>query len=270
MHVMTLKEIQNVSLDILQDVHNFCVSHDIGYSLAYGTLLGAIRHKGFIPWDDDIDLYMTRPEYERFCREYRSECGNILVNVDDSCICFARVCDTQRTFCETILPWTKNRSAGLWIDIFPLDAVSDDRSVFSTEIKKANALYSKQLKGRGALVRPGCKYSLKRNLIQFAKCILFFQINLNKINEKLIQLSTQLPYGSTAHCSQLVCGGNRDKEFFSIDLFDSYIDAEFEGRSFKIAKGWKKILELNYSDYMQLPPMEARIQHSNHTTFYMR
>ena len=67
MKKMTLEEIQSVSLDILKDVHAFCVRNDIHYSLAYGTLIGAIRHKGFIPWDDDVDVVLPRPDYEKLC-----------------------------------------------------------------------------------------------------------------------------------------------------------------------------------------------------------
>ena len=66
MKEMTLKDVQGVSLDILKDVHSFCESHHIRYSLAYGTLIGAIRHKGFIPWDDDVDIVIPRPDFTRF------------------------------------------------------------------------------------------------------------------------------------------------------------------------------------------------------------
>ena len=73
MQELTLKELQQVSLDIIKDVHSFCVNNNITYSIAYGTLIGALRHKGFIPWDDDVDIVMPRPDFERFCREYRSD-----------------------------------------------------------------------------------------------------------------------------------------------------------------------------------------------------
>lgn len=75
MKEMTLREVQLFELDILKDVHEFCMANHINYSLAYGTLIGAIRHKGFIPWDDDIDIVMPRPDYDRFCRTYKSQAG---------------------------------------------------------------------------------------------------------------------------------------------------------------------------------------------------
>ena len=71
---MTLREVQLFGLDILKDVHDFCTTNNIRYSLGYGTLLGAVRHNGFIPWDDDIDIIMPRPDYEQFCRNRKFQC----------------------------------------------------------------------------------------------------------------------------------------------------------------------------------------------------
>lgn len=92
---MQLRDIQKVSLEILKDVHEFCISNDIKYSLGSGTMLGAVRHKGFIPWDDDIDIVMPRPDYERFKNTFRSSQGYVLVKEEDSYIAFVRVCDKE-------------------------------------------------------------------------------------------------------------------------------------------------------------------------------
>ena len=103
MKEMTTTDIQQVSLDILKDVHSFCQKEGIKYSLAYGTLIGAIRHKGFIPWDDDVDIMMTRPEYERFIRAYKSSNGyELLPEGKDSMIAMARVYDRQKT--QVLMP----------------------------------------------------------------------------------------------------------------------------------------------------------------------
>lgn len=123
MKEMSLREIQLFSLEILKDVHDFCISNDINYSLAYGTLLGAIRHKGFIPWDDDIDIVMPCPDYERFCKIYRSKKWRLFSPVNNDCyLNYSRVCDLDKTWVLS-LPWCKESPTGLWIDIFPIDGI---------------------------------------------------------------------------------------------------------------------------------------------------
>ena len=137
MKEMTLQEVQKVSLDILKDVHDFCESHNIKYSLAYGTLLGAVRHKGFIPWDDDVDIIIPRPDYERFCREYYSSHGYKLYCPEDPAnyMVFARVCDNEHTLVKTNHPWASEQT-GVWIDIFPFEGLPSDEGDFLNLVKR--------------------------------------------------------------------------------------------------------------------------------------
>ena len=102
---LSLDEIKSNSLQILKLVHDFCVANNIKYSLAYGTLLGAVRHKGYIPWDDDIDIMMTRPEYERFCNTFKMKGLSLHrhQNDPDCYILFARVCDEEKPCPQKIL-----------------------------------------------------------------------------------------------------------------------------------------------------------------------
>lgn len=98
MKEMTLREVQLFELGIRKDVHEFCMANHINYSLAYGTLIGAIRHKGFIPWDDDIDIVMPRPDYDRFCRTYKSQAGYEIFSPiqGNSYLGYTRVCDFKK------------------------------------------------------------------------------------------------------------------------------------------------------------------------------
>ena len=73
MEELGIDKLKQIQLDMLKDIHTFCVEHEIRYSLAFGTLLGAVRHKGYIPWDDDIDIMMPREDYNRFIRSYGNQ-----------------------------------------------------------------------------------------------------------------------------------------------------------------------------------------------------
>ena len=126
MREMTLEEVQQVSLDILKDIHCFCEKNGIKYTLQGGTLLGAVRHKGFIPWDDDIDIAMPREDYDRFLQTYVSSQGYEVFSRElpskrrNVYLAFARVCEMQKTFVFFImLPWIANKR-GFWVEFFPL------------------------------------------------------------------------------------------------------------------------------------------------------
>ena len=131
MRHLTLQELQQFSLDILKDVAGFCEKNNIRYSLGYGTMLGAVRPKGFIPWDDDVDIMMPREDYEKFRTIYKSKLYSFIDsrNTPDCYIAFGRVCDTKKTLASSCIPWVK-KDVGVWIDIFPVDRVPDDKDTF--------------------------------------------------------------------------------------------------------------------------------------------
>lgn len=267
---LKLKDIQQVSLDILLDVHEFCKSADIKYSLAYGTLIGAKRHGGFVPWDDDIDIYMPRPDYDRFCRDYKSN-NNILISPKDSYIAFTRVCDIKRTKCQDLLPWCNRTDTGIWIDVFPIDAVEDDQTAFSIKIDRLALLLQKQGKGRSAKCPIPLELPLVRKVRLMLRKLLFSHISISKVNKEIMSIANEITWGSTSHCSQLVCGGNRDKEFFRLDMFKTTVEVDFEGHNLWAANGWEEILYLNYGNYMRLPPIEERVpKQSNYLKFYWK
>ena len=172
MREMTLKDIQNVSLDIMKDVHNFCVKKGIKYTLQGGTLIGAIRHQGFIPWDDDLDIAMPRPDYDRFIREYSSSKGYVVLSrelpeSEDVLIAFCRVCDTQNSIVnDSYAPWCK-RTTGVWIDVFPLDSVDDDYQICKKRIDMMKIIWHKST----LLRRKNLPLKRTKNPIDFCKWI---------------------------------------------------------------------------------------------------
>lgn len=269
MKQLQLKDIQKVSLDILKDVHEFCISTGINYSLAYGTMLGAIRHKGFIPWDDDVDIVMPRPDYERFKKTFKSGRGNVLVTEENSYIAFSRVCDTQKTKAgKSLWPWTK-LDVGLWIDVFPLDAIVENQQQFSNQIHRLEPLFAKQLKARNALVHPSRSFGLVQNVKQLVKNTLYCNLDVRKINQSIENNARKMEWGESTVCSQLVCGSTT-REYYDKSWITKTTLMPFEDSEFCVATGWHELLAAYYGDYMRIPPVEEREQHTSYIKFYWK
>lgn len=267
MKEMTTADIQQVSLDILKDVHSFCVKNNIKYSLAYGTLIGAIRHKGFIPWDDDVDIMMPRPDYEKFISIYTSSCGyKIIPEGKNSMIALTRVYDTAKTqVIQPEIPWCK-KNVGVWIDIFPVDGAENDFQCFSERVKKIHELWSQNFTYRSLSGPFKFQKGIRSNIR-----LLRLRINRNKWRtvDNHVLYAKSIKYGDTNYATSLTVPTEKTNEYYPIEWFNEYIDIEFEGLNFKAIKEYDKILKAVYGDYMKLPPENKRVPtHSFHKYFW--
>lgn len=269
MKKMTLQEVQQVNLEIMKDIHTFCVKNEIHYSLAYGTLIGAIRHKGFIPWDDDIDIMMPRPDFDRFSREFISEKGYMLSSVydDDTYVNYTRVYD-DKTLVISPAKAAKHE-IGVWIDIYPIDAISNDNQVSKEQFKRLRFYTGIVMKWRKYLYR--LEYG---GFVDKAKSFLrMMQLRITKTggfaywHKQILNICKENEYGSTDRCSSLVCmEANRDnkQEIFSVDDFSDFIIVPFEDQHFYIASGYDHILTTIFGDYMKIPPKDKQVSHIIH------
>ena len=264
---MTLKEIQHYSLKVLLHVHEFCVAHDIPYSIAYGTLIGAVRHKGFIPWDDDIDIIMTRENFERFLKEYESDENFQLVSPYDknSYLAFARVCEMKETEVWTAVPSCRYKT-GIWIDIFPMDSISDNESEHRKRWKWLSRLWSFTVFSRDVK----CSLSEVHHWKLWPKKILFLNaFYLRYTVEFFIKQINNPKYAQTSHCAQLACCD--EWGFYEKTDFEEYTTLEFEGHQLCAIKAYDKVLRLLYGDYMQLPPVEEQVpKQISYIRFYLK
>ena len=271
MKEMSLKDLQKFSLRILKDVHSFCKQNNIKYSLGYGTLIGAIRHKGFIPWDDDIDIIMPRDDFERFCRIYSSKSFHLISPQNKECwIGFARVCDLNETYADCICEWTSYKT-GVWIDIFPIDGASDNYNEFKNSVAQARKLWVKQQYCRYAKHTFTFKLSFIYNLKLLAvKIITLNGIWLHKHNTRLSVNAQQFKLGETKHWSQLVCIDDGEKNYQDINDFKEVVELPFEDGLFYVLSGYDRFLRNIFGDYMKLPPIESQKPKQHDVTFYWK
>ena len=261
MKEMTLEERHREGLLILKDVHDFCLSHGITYSLAYGTLLGAIRHKGYIPWDDDIDIVMPRPDYERFLAEYDSPRYKLLASgTKKDWIIFSRIYDAQKTVLKTHFPFADHYDGGLWIDLFPLDGVEDDFEAFSRRIDKQTKLWRKQISLREAKAGfDGCPTLRNKCSLILRKITRLNGWGLRDILNEMQETAIEIPFGSTGHWSQLACLDDGVTNYQLTEDFKSVVPVPFEGETFCAMNGYERVLQTLYGDYMQLPPEDEQV-----------
>lgn len=260
MKEMSLQEIQQVSLDILKDVHAFCEKHKIRYSLAYGTLIGAIRHQGFIPWDDDIDIIIPRPDFERFCEEFRSSNGYTLYAPYNSTsfLTYARICDNTHTIVKTNCPWT-TESTGIWIDIFPFDGLPSDEKDFSSMVTSIRRIQRKVVGLRsGRYLKFSETVSLRNLLVCMIKRLLYFKYNIKDLIYQHIQLIKSHKYEESDYCGQLCVMDYPEKEHNPKVDFESFIKMPFCDSLFHVMNGYDNVLRRYYGNYMELPPEDQR------------
>lgn len=262
-------EQKRIALDILIHFAKYCDEHSLKYFLTYGTLIGAVRHKGYIPWDDDIDVWMPRKDYETFIHSFQGhpyyEVMANEINPDYGKL-FAVLNDTRTVKTEKL---TRKRCEGtvcVNIDIFPVDYLPDNpdeqiellRKVKSIENKLACLTYAY---GRGRTFLS----TIRKNIGIFIYRTLdtFNIITTRKLARQHRQLLSQYSDTNTAGCFANT-GFNGMEEVMPLKCFQDQIEMEFESHILKVPKEYDYILRHIYGDYMQLPPESERVSvHSN-------
>lgn len=271
---MTVKEVQQVSLDILQDIHEFCVANGLKYTLQGGTLIGAVRHKGFIPWDDDLDIAMPRPDYDKFIHTYWSDKGfkvfsRELKNCGEVYIPFARICDMNTTWVDDCnSPWSSVRT-GVWIDLFPLDGVESSFSRCRNRIKILSLLWHAGTIKRKSHIPLNKVVSVKEKIKCLWRKILAPFLSFRVI-DKHISMCKLIRWEDATYYSNLAFLGYGIRERHCKHVLDETILVPFEDKKFYIMKGYDEALREKYGDYMKLPPKEQQVGGHDFNIYYWR
>ena len=253
-------ELKKVQLDILRDIHSYCQGKGYKYFLAGGTLIGAVRHKGYIPWDDDIDIFMPREDYEQFVNNYNLDATSStrvisLKNKQDYYLSYAKVEDIRTLFLEDL---DSKCEMGVNVDVFPLDGVPDDEKERLLYFKRIQRLRNKEIL-KGVSVNWE-KRNFIKNLILIGGKILLATRSLRSIAEELEQ-AVDKTMTQTRDVANVSSGNNGIKSCFPREAIFNDVDVLFEGEKFKTMQGYEIYLKINYGDYMQLPPEDKRISH---------
>lgn len=259
--ITELSELKDIELEVMKKIHLFCVENDIHYFLCFGTLIGAIRHKGFIPWDDDIDIYMDRNNYEKFLTLFSKECKKMgLAYANHLTQTYYGRNITKVFDSNTILTepqYISDDPIGVFVDVWPLDGTPNSFIVRKIYLIRAFVLKKMIL---ASSMKNDSKYSFFRRL-SIGICQLF---NSKKLVIKMEKMAKKYSY----ELSKNVFSYAGQDALYKKEYFSEAIEGSFEGEPFFIPKEYDKILKLEFGNYMELPPENERIPHHIINTFY--
>ena len=253
------KDLQLKLLSMLKQFHELCVNNDLIYFMAGGTMLGAVRHNGFIPWDDDVDVVMPREDYNNFKRiADRILPDNLEIkfyeNTQNSPMHYMKLIDRNTTLIENKY---RNYYEGVYIDVFPLDGAPSDLKMLIKKQKKVGKYIS--------LIVNHCytdgRHGLRKLYGFLARCF-----DLNKLHINLEKQITEYSYESSEIVGNFL-GSYGINEFVPKKIFGTPVKYKFEDTELYGPEDYKSYLTNIYGDYMQLPPLEKRI--NSHQYFYL-
>ena len=257
--VTDIREIQQMELGIMEYIHEVCQKIGVKYFLAYGSLIGAVRHKGFIPWDDDMDICMLREDYEKL-QDY------LIANPDERyevmsyknnlnyVYPFMKVQDNHTYLLEEDVRIDSNM--GIYVDIFPVDGYENDANFKNkmTKLIKKRQLSCYTFKGITNTK------SVLNSLIRYISVIIFYFTNTNKYVAQIEELAKSRKVSDYEEVDYLIYK-DMNKPVWRREWLEQVTTGTFEGKEFMIPKNYHEILTSDYGDYMQLPPVELRFSH---------
>lgn len=255
MRKLSIEEAKKIELDILDFIDSFCKEHGINYCINYGTLIGAIRHKGFIPWDDDIDLSMTRGNYEKFIQlfsEKQSRYKLLSLETDGQYFNnFIKIVDPTTKIIDTRN--TKTYDSGVFIDIFPMDTFNDTKVVDICYKLESFKLLSFS-KHKNIVYGDSKLKDLIRTLFWLLLRPVSPRFFANQIEKQIQRYRVE-----NGKYIAFIPSKAKEKEIFPRDMFDELIETPFEHLVLPAPKHFDAVLKQFYDDYMTVPPKEKQI-----------
>lgn len=260
---LTIQEIQGVSLEILKQVTDLCEGLHLRYALIYGTLIGAVRHHGYIPWDDDVDIMMPRPDYDKLLQHLSThKLPSLTLFNRQTCpdypYMISRVSDDRY-----ILEMENEDSVGMgvFIDIYPYDGLGKTKEEAVSFGLKGDRLSSLCYQATRKHFAIETTTSTLRKIVKYPVFLVSKMIGKNFFQDKLEKLAGVRDYESSEYIGCIIWLSWGEKDIFPRKWFDETIMMPFDKYEFRVPKHYDEVLRHEYGDYMQLPPEKDRIGH---------
>ena len=262
---LTIKETQEVSLEILRIITNICEEHGFRYSLVYGTLIGAVRHSGYIPWDDDVDIMMPRSDYDEllvYIKKHIQEYPHLKIFNREECseypYMITRISDDRY---EIDVTNEKQFGMGVFIDIYPYDGLGntkDEALRYGLKGDRLSSLCYQATREHFAIENTTSTF---RKIIKYPVYLYAKFRGKDYFQNKLEKLARVKDYDESEYvgCVTWLSGG--EKDIFPRKWFDETIMMKFDKYEFRVPKKNDNILRHEYGDYIRLPPEKDRIGH---------
>lgn len=247
-----INELQKIQLSMLKDFDAVCQRHRISYQLFSGTALGAVRHKGFIPWDDDIDVVMLREDYERFFDSASKELDSNKYYVQREFseywpMFFSKLRLNGTTYIEKYHSHDARIHQGIYIDIFPCDNLSDSRLMQKLQYIASKIVIAKSLYTRGYETNS----TVKKCFMQFCRIL---------PTEPFKRLCIRRNDSSSLKVHTFFGGGKKfERSIYLREWFEQSVKMRFEDSEFPVSAHYDEMLRVMYGDYMIMPTLEQRV-----------
>lgn len=262
-----MEELHRRILDIMKYFDQICRENGLTYYLSGGTMLGAVREKGFIPWDDDADLMLPRKDYDRLIeilirrKEPKYQLGS-LENRPDWTFPFARLYDDST---ELEYEYLKESKVGVYVDIFPMDGVPEDLTKTKRYYRRIKFLWRCRFSAVKVKFLPHEKYRFPKKIIQ-KLCGL---AGANRISRRIDRIAAKRSFEGSKYIGVAVLSNYMERERFCKSDFQDRLEMDFENEKFYVPSGYDHYLSGLYGDYMKRPDQSMQKSH-HHLTVYLK
>ncbi len=266
---LSLREVQMGALDILRRIDAVCEEEGLRYWVAYGTLIGAVRHKGFIPWDDDLDIMMPRPDYEKLVSHFVRNAGS-----EKPLVALVPEGGRNQPFLITRISDTRFRmegeygdlvdGLGTFVDVYPLDGMGDDYEEAKRREAEAYGHVRKYVQALNPKTN-SVKAGPLKSLAKAAHAALLGEPS--RYQGKLEGLRDEFSYEESRYVAVAAWPSSEDTSVYPRALFEGTERVPFEDATVPVPAGYDEILRTDFGDYMQLPPAEMQKPHKTYSIY---